>query len=599
MSITKKKFNGIKGSLYYRLWKNIPSSRKKQLFILLFLTIFSAMTEVIAIGSLIPLLTLISDPQALLKYSFFVDISERYEISNPNDLVYPIIIFFILIMIFTSLFRIFLVWYQTRFSHTTGSELASIVFKKTLFQPYSSHLERNSSEIISAVVVKTNQVVGGIISPIVGIFTQLFIAISISSALIYLSPEIVIAGVLILGSTYTVILLIFKPILLKNSLINSEGSIKIVKIVQEALGGIRDLIIDGYLNRATKHYTEVDLKTRLAQANSHVLSLSPRYIVETIGIIAFIIIAVIISLEDGGLGAKLPILGAFAIGLQRLLPILQQIYAHFSTILACRESLKDVVELLEQTIPKDTEIKKTIDNLFLRSIKLSNVTYKYATADLNSINKLNLEIKKGSKIGIVGPSGSGKSTLMDLLMGLLQPSAGSIFIDDLDLSGNSLKNWQDLISHVPQNVFLADSSIAENIALGKKLDEIDFKRMEEVIQKVELQDYVAKLPNGLLTMAGEQGSKMSGGQRQRIGIARALYKNTQVLFLDEATSALDEDTESRIIEAIKAISHDMTIFAVSHKIQALSFCEHIIVMDDGKLNETLSYNEFIKSRKLS
>ena len=584
--------------LYIQLWQHISSRKKKELIGLIFLTIVASFLEVIAIGSLVPLITVLSNPETLFQNPTLVPILEKLNITPADNLIIPFSVVFSSLMLLASTIRVYLVWYQTTFSNTTGSEIASSVFFKTLLQPYTVHLQRNSSQVIAAITVKTNQVVGGIITPITNIFTQLFLAFSICGVLIYMSPQIVLVGAGIFGAAYTIILILVKPKLLQNSLVISQGSTHLVQFVQESLGGIRDLIIDGYLHRAGNHFSTVDLNTRLAQANSHVLSLVPRYFLESIAALSFVALIVIFSWQEDGLANRLPILASFAIGIQRLLPILQQMYASVATILACSASLADVVKLLDQNCPSRLEESNRIKSkIFKSSITLKDVSFKYPDANSFSLKAVSFRIEKGKKIGIVGSSGSGKSTLIDLLMGLTAPTEGSVYIDDRSISKSNLSEWQLNISHVPQSVFLADTTIAGNVAFGQSLDEIDQYRVIECLKKAELLDYVNLLPQGILTHVGEHGARMSGGQRQRLGLARALYKQSEILFLDEATSALDSETEAKVISSLNKLGEEITMFIVSHKTETLSFCDEILVLDGGHLINRLDYENFQKSEQ--
>lgn len=584
--------------LYIQLWQHISSRKKKELIGLIFLTILASFLEVIAIGSLVPLITVLSNPETLFQNPTLVPILEKLNVTPADNLIIPFAVAFSALMLLASIIRVYLVWYQTTFSNTTGSEIASSVFFKTLIQPYTVHLQRNSSQVIAAITVKTNQVVGGIITPITNIFTQLFLAFSICSVLIYMSPQIVLVGVGIFGAAYTIILILVKPKLLQNSLVISQGSTHLVQFVQESLGGIRDLIIDGYLHRAGNHFATVDLNTRLAQANSHVLSLVPRYFLESIAALSFVALIVIFSWQEDGLANGLPILASFAIGIQRLLPILQQMYASVATILACNASLADVVKLLDQDYPSSIEENNRINSkIFKSSITFKDVSFKYPDANSFSLKAVSFRVEKGKKIGIVGSSGSGKSTLIDLLMGLTAPTEGSVYIDDRSISKSNLSEWQLNISHVPQSVFLADTTIAGNVAFGQSLHEIDQYRVIECLKKAELLDYVNLLPQGILTQVGEHGARMSGGQRQRLGLARALYKQSEILFLDEATSALDSETETNVISSLNKLGEEITIFIVSHKTETLSFCDEILVLDGGHLINRLDYETFLKSEQ--
>ena len=300
-----------------------------------------------------------------------------------------------------------------------------------------------------------------------------------------------------------------------------------------------------------------------------------------IGIVLISIFAYILSREEGGLVGAIPMVGLLVVGVQRILPIFQNIYNSYSNILGTYQSFSDVIELLNQDAPpRGIELIDLMPMSFDKKIQLKEVSFYHNDADDSVFKKINLTIEKGSCVGIIGRTGSGKSTLIDIIIGLFSPSSGGVYIDDMLITHENLRSWQMNISHVSQDVFLFDGTIEENIAFGINKSDIDRDKIKKSCMQAYIQDYIEKLPKQYETIIGERGARLSGGQKQRIGIARAFYRGNKVLILDEATSALDVETEKLIMEAIKAFQKDVTIISIAHRVSTLDNCDYIFEIKD-------------------
>ena len=294
------------------------------------------------------------------------------------------------------------------------------------------------------------------------------------------------------------------------------------------------------------------------------------------------------------LNTAIPIIGSFAFGAQRLLPALQQIFSSLTSMRGGMDSINDALDLLEQPLPIE---EKEINFMnFAKFIHLNNLYYKYDNKEAFVIKGIDIKIKKGSKIGLIGKTGSGKSTLLDLIMGLLKPTSGYIYIDDIKLENKNYRSWQKKISHVPQSIFLTDGSIMENIAFGIQKDQINFDKVLYAAEKAQLSSTIETWENKYNTLVGERGVNLSGGQRQRIGIARALYKESEVIILDEATSALDNETESNVMDSLDNLEKDITIIIVAHRLTTLKKCDTIISISDGMIESVGNYEDIINNK---
>ena len=366
--------------------------------------------------------------------------------------------------------------------------------------------------------------------------------------------------------------------------------------MQEGLGGIRDVLIDGTQNIYCEIYKKSELPLRRAQARVLIISGFPRFAIEALGMILIAILAYSLSRNVDGVTKAIPTLGALALGAQRMLPVLQQSYASWISIKGSESTLIDTLNLLDQPMPLYTEYENKSKLLFNRNIFLNNICFKYATNSNLVLNNISIEIAKGSKVGFIGTTGTGKSTLLDIIMGLLEPTTGRIEVDGVTVDMKNCRAWQSNIAHVPQSIYLADTTILENIAFGVPYTEIDLERVYKAARMSKIDQTINLLENKYLTHVGERGVRLSGGQRQRIGIARALYKQADVIVFDEATSALDNETEQEVMDEIDDLSKSVTIIIVAHRLTTLRKCTKIVELSDGQVIREGNYYEIIKQK---
>ena len=382
--------------------------------------------------------------------------------------------------------------------------------------------------------------------------------------------------------------------LLNDSQCISRESTNVIKALQEGLGGIRDVLIDGSQAEYYQIYRNADLPLRRAEGRKTFIILSPRFVMEALGMIFIAILAYTLAKQSNGVFQAIPTLGVLALSAQRLLPLFQQVYGALSGIKAGQSSLKDIIELLDQPMP-DYSKRKDISILpFKNNIRLDNVCFRYSHETPYVLKAIDLTIARGSRVGFIGATGSGKSTLLDIIMGLLHVTNGTLEVDGRVVTQSNCHLWQRHIAHVPQSIYLADTSVQENIAFGIPKLEIDFERVKQVSIKAQISDMIEAWPNRYETMIGERGVRLSGGQRQRIGIARALYKQADVIIFDEATSALDNETEQVVMQSIDTLSKDLTVLIIAHRISTLKNCSQIVELKDGKIKSIARFED-IKS----
>lgn len=569
--------------LINRLWHNIGSRRRGQFLLLLVLMIFASFAEIISIGAVLPFLGALTAPDRIFEHQVAQPFIQVLGLTSADQLLLPLTIIFCLAALMAGSLRMLLLWSSIRLSFAVGADLSNGIYRRTLYQPYAVHIARNSSEVINGVSTKVGEVIFYILMPTLNLISASVIFIAILIALLFIIPSIALAVFVCFGLLYAIIIKLARNRLKNDSQHIARESANVIKSLQEGLGGIRDILIDGSQEVFCTTYRNADQTLRRAQGNNQFISYSPRYGMEVLAMLMIAILAYVLSKQSGGIATAIPMLAAMALGMQRLLPVLQQGYGAWSLIQGAQASLQDALELLEQPLPDDVEHIVSKPLPFLHQINLRQVSFSYSPDTPPVLKDIDLSITKGSRVGFIGTTGSGKSTLLDIIMGLLQPTKGSIEVDGKLISAGNRRSWQAHIAHVPQSVFLADTTIEENIAFGVTKDKIDYDRVRNAARQAQIADVIETWPLKYQTSVGERGVQLSGGQRQRIGIARALYKQADVIIFDEATSALDSETELAVMQAIEALSEDLTILIIAHRISTLRKCTQIVEIDNGRI----------------
>jgi ATP-binding cassette subfamily B protein len=580
-------------SLLKRLWLHLSPRRRVHFVLLLLLIILASLAEILSIGAILPFLAVLSDPTKVFHHpaaKYFID---ALGIISPNQLLLPLTISFGLAAILAGFVRLLLAWVTTRLSFAAGADLSYSIYCRTLYQSYSVHVSRNSSEVITGVVSKASAVIYSVIGPVLSLLSSLIILIAIVGILIFINPIISVIAFLGFGVIYYSIISLTRTRKLKNSKIIARESTQVVKIVQEGLGGIRDILIDGSQYYYCQLYQSADQPLRIAQGSNQFIAQAPRYFVEALGVVLIASLAYAMAERDGGITSALPVFGSLALGAQRMLPSMQLAYASWSSIQGGQVSLKDTLDLLDQPLPEMIDRQEHLPLDFYHEININNLCFRYTSCGPWILKNINLSISKGDRIGFIGATGSGKSTLLDIVMGLLNPTAGVIKVDNNFINHVNQKSWQSNIAHVPQTIFLMDSTIEENIAFGQPKNQIDRTRVIQAAKQAQIADVIEMWPEQYETFVGERGVRLSGGQRQRIGIARALYKNADIIIFDEATSALDNQTELAVMEAIGELKKDVTVLIIAHRLSTLKNCKKIVELADGCIRRIGSFDDIV------
>ena len=579
--------------LLTRLWQHISPRRRRQFGLLLILMVLTSFAEILSIGAVLPFLAVLTAPTRVFEHAAAQPIIQMFGLTAPEQLLLPLAIAFGGAALITGAMRLLLLWVNTRLSFATGADLSINIYRRTLYQPYLVHCARNSSQVISGISGKANIVIQSIILPILMLISASVILGSALVAILTVEPAMALMTFGGFGLFYVFIMRLTRKVTLIDSQCIARESVEVIKSLQEGLGGIRDVLIDNSQATYCQIYRQADLHLRRAQSRSAFISNSPRYGVEALGILCITMLAYMLSQQADGITKGIPVLGALVLGIQRLLPALQQVYGSWVNIQSGQAILQDTLSLLDQPLPDYADQPPSKPLPFEQSISLKRLAFRYNPQAPYVLKQVNLTIAKGSRVGFIGTTGSGKSTLLDIVMGLLSPTDGILEIDGVAVTSGNQRAWQAHIAHVPQAIFLADSSVEENIAFGVPKNKIDIERVRQAAKQAQLADSIESWPKQYQTFVGERGILLSGGQRQRIGIARALYKQADVIIFDEATSSLDNETEQAVMQAIEDLSKDLTLLIIAHRLATLKNCTHIVELRDGGIVQVGGYKDIV------
>jgi len=575
-----------KGKLRKLLYVFTPKQRR-QLTILGVLLFIGMIFEMIGLGILIPALGVMLNSDIANQYPSIRPLLKY--IGNPSQLqlvIYGMIIM-VMVYIVKGIFLSYLSWRQSSFSSFLAADLTYRLFRGYLYQPYSFHLNRNSSELIRNMQTEIGQFTS---------LSQSIIALTIESSVIIGSAIMLIIiepfGALSVGFFLLVFSIAFHRLTESKLLIWGEqrqfNDGKITLHLMQGLGAVKDVKIYGKENFFLFHFNIYNYSKAKIFAKQVTLNQIPRLYLELLSIIAFAGLIIMMVMQNKPLNLLLPVIGVFAAAAFRMLPSVSRIMGAVQNI----RFTQPVVDVLykEFKIISNEKLEENFSKKisFENEIFIKNLNFTYSSASKKAINNISLKIGKNETVGFIGPSGSGKSTLIDLILGLLTPDMGEICVDSENIREN-IRSWQNEIGYVPQTIYLIDDSILKNVAFGIPDDKIDNEAVERAIKSAQLDELVLSLPDGLNTFVGERGVRLSGGQRQRIGIARALYNDPAILVLDEATSSLDSNTEMEVMNSVSALQGKKTLLIVAHRLSTVEKCDRLYKLQNGVLMEQCSH----------
>ncbi len=573
------------------LLKYLPQHRRRQLLLMIGLAIAAALSEVISLGALLPFLGVLSNPQELMENPKIHWIIQALSINSPRQLSIWLTLGFIATVVTANALRLITLWFQSRLIAAISNDLSVACYRSNLLQPYSFYMSHNSSELIVGLTEYVDRAVGVVYATLNFILYFLMLT-AVLFGLLLIDWKITLGGIAIISTLIIPIVQFTRHRLARNSNEIVEKSSKRVKIIQEGIGGIRDILLDGSQPVFIRDYGSIDLNLRRLHAANQFMGSFNRPYMEAVAISAISILALLMLQTETNFVHILPVLGTLVLGLNRLLPYLQQCYTCWAWLKSNGAILKKTLTTLDQPVVEHY-LKPLPNPLILnRDLQLQNVWFRYRPELHWVLRDLSLTIPANSTIGFVGGSGCGKSTTADLILGLLQPQKGQIIVDGIPLDSSETQwAWQQNVAHVPQSIYLSDATVAENIAFGVEVKQIDLNRVRQAARLARIDRFIEQLPDEYEEIVGERGVRLSGGQRQRLGIARALYKNASVIVFDEATSALDGDTEQEVMEAIYGLENQVTLIIIAHRLSTLKQCSRILEFKEGQIIAFGTYDE--------
>ena len=585
----------------------LEKKQQKKIIYLQILILLTACMEVLSLFAIAPFMSILADYEVINKEGYISDLYNYLEFQNPKDFLFFFALFFLCILFISSLIHMVTIWIVSINSIKMGTSLGNRLFSFYLNQKWLFHVKSNSAQLINKIAQESDRITLGIIQPAMLINAKLAVSVFLIVAMIIYNPFVALIVGLILGISYVIIFLYVKNSVMRNGKIVSSTQEARYKLMSEGFGGIKEVLISGRQNFFTFNFRKNSNQWADAVGKNQAIGQLPRYIVEliTFSIIVGFVIYLTSKGEENNFRTLFPVLSIYALGGLKLLPAFQSIFVYLTAIKAninAYENIKEnLIEAKNQDLkPKIKELNKSIEMNLNNELIFKNVNFKYLhdkKKDSFNLVNLNFSIKKNETIGIVGRSGSGKSTIIDLIAGLILPDKGEILIDEKKVTEDNKFFWQKNISLVSQSIYLADSSIKENIAFGIPYEEIDNKKINETIEKSQISDFVNQLPNGIDTIIGERGVQLSGGQRQRIGIARSLYYESNLIIFDEATSSLDGLTEEAVIKSINNIQNIKTVVIVAHRLASVKNCHKIYFIDKGKIIDSGTFDELINKNE--
>lgn len=568
---------------YKKIYQLLSNHERKRAIQLLIIMILMAFFEVLGVGSIMPFLSVLGNPEVIETNEYLAFLYSYFSFESKDTFLIFLGVFALVMLIISAIFRSLALYATARFSNMRRHSISRQLLSKYLHQPYSFFLSRNSSEISKTILSEVDIFIGQVMQPSLQLITYIVVTIALTSFLIAIDPILALILVALFGTFYSVTYLIIRKYLTKIGLELQKANEKRFKIVSETIGGIKDLKVLGRESVYLSSFDKPSENFSSYQATSATLSQVPQYIVEVLAFGSLLVMAMytIVS-NDADLGTMLPILGLYALGALKLKPAIQTIYSSISSLRFGQPALETILKDLQQKSEQEISISNDFKRVTLqKELQLKNINFNYPNTTTLALTDISIDIEANSTVGIIGTTGAGKSTLVDIILGLLLPTSGEIRIDDEVLSSTNIRQWQNSIGYVPQSIFLADDTIASNIAFGVEKEQIDIDQVQRVSKMAQVHEFVTELKNGYNTIIGERGVRLSGGQRQRLGIARALYNNPELLVLDEATSALDNQTEAEVMKAIDNMSGSKTIIMIAHRLSTVEKCDKIIKLEKG------------------
>lgn len=580
------------------LFSIFTRSQRRRLLMLQALMVLMAFAEIGGVSAIGVFMAVVADPNILDRTNLIGKLYQFSGVGDPGEFIYLVGVVAVVVLVVTAMISMLTVWRAALFSARVGQEMADRLYRYYMHQPWLFHSWGSSAELTKRIASDAYVVSSQVVYPLMQINTKVILTFFMILGLIILNPWVILIALVIFGCGYAVLYRMVRQRLMLNGKKISEIATRRYKLMSEGFGGIKDVLLLGRQAVFVNRFQTSGDTLSMSLSTNDALAMAPKYFMDMVAFSSVILLFLYLTKSyEGDLASILPMLALYALAGFKVLPALQQIYHAVATIKGSSPAFDAIKEDLKNSLAfesemdgsgKSTNAAETIHAL-TQSIELRDVTFTYPGKVQPALQSLSLKIPANKSVGFVGATGSGKSTLVDLVIGLLSPDAGEILIDGVPLTPRNVRAWQNRIGLVSQSIFLSDASIRENVAFGIPLENIDTRRVLEVLALAHLDELIAELPDGIETRVGERGVQLSGGQRQRVGIARSLYHNPEILVFDEATSALDGITEKSIMEAISDFSGKKTILLIAHRFTTIQQCDMIYFIDKGRVIDQGTY----------
>jgi len=580
------------------LYSLLTKEQQIKLLRLQFLVVLMSFAEIASVAAIGPFMALVGDMNQLQGEGVLALAYQAAGLATPQQFLFWLGVVVLVVLALAACISMFTIWRLSMYGARVGGELSSRLFNHYMHQSWLFHAGGSSSQLTNRISQEAQRITSNIINPLMQMNAKLVMASLMAVAIFLYNPLVAFIALATFVTAYLVLYRTVRRKLNDNGAIITRSQQLRFKLMSEGFGGIKDVLLLGRQKVFVDRFAKASDEFAAAQGNNQVLSQVPRYAMELVAFasVIFLVLYLLVA-HQGNLGTILPVLSIYALAGFKMLPAFQQVYSSVSNIrgnLAAFHTLRDDLRASALAVPLQSncaEPQQSSRPVGSASIELRDVVFTYPGKTDPALKRLSLKIPANSVVGLIGSSGSGKSTAIDLLLGLIMPESGTVLIDGEPLTSNNLRNWQSRVGFVSQSIFLADSSIRENIAFGLPSKDIDNTQVRRAATMAHLDELLQELPQGLDTLVGERGVQLSGGQRQRIGIARALYDDVDILVLDEATSALDGITEKLVMDAIHDFSGKKTIIMIAHRLATVKQCDTIFLIDKGSVSDSGAFNE--------
>lgn len=583
--------------IYKKLMAVLDKRDRVLALYVMFLTLIVAIIEVLGVASIMPFMAVLTNPEIIQTNAFLSFTYDYLNFQSTESFLFFLGVSVLFFLVGSTFLKGLVFWAHIYYANIRNFSISSRVVAGYLQQPYGWFLSRNSSSLAASVLEEVSRVINGCLYPLMRLVSNVIVTVLLFSLLIYADPWLAIGAFLMLGLSYGATIKIAGNHLRDQGEMTSKAQNERLKAVNEAFGGIKDVKIGSLEGFFLDRYRKPARDHARAAVSYKLWSEIPSFVIQALVFGGMMIAILYLMKTRDGFSEAVPVLALYALGVYKLMPALQEIYRQLVEIKFHQSALEVIYRDIRLIKPADEMYLKNKDESPLeisKFMELRGVNFSYPGEKKLALSINSIKIEKNSTVGFVGGSGAGKTTAVDIILGLLQPTAGSIFVDELSVDENNLRRWQKNLGYVPQQIYLSDDTIAANIAFGLKREEIDYEAVEKAARIAHLHDFVVtELADGYDTGVGEHGVRLSGGQRQRIGIARAVYHDPDVLILDEATSALDNVTEKIIMDAVEDLGHKKTIIIIAHRLSTIRHSDKLFLFERGKIVASGSYDELV------